>query len=149
MLSSHHEKGSIGTAASESRDWSHRHSVRRCLTRTSDHEAGRTLLRSRDPIADSAYRQTVDGSSPTTGTILHEAVISRIFGADCHIGETAVLRNSLPTSNLEKCGVPNGIFQRGEPWFVLPNRGPSLRCLGIELHGGPMHFQTCLPKVNS
>lgn len=113
MLSSQHEKYLVGTAANERGDWSHRHSVRRCLTKTSDHEAGHTLLRSRDPIADSAYRQTVNGSSATTGTILHEAVISPIFGAACDIEETAVLRNSLPTSNLEKCGVPNGIFQRG------------------------------------
>ncbi len=60
-------------------------------------------------MAYSAYRQAIHESSPTTDTILHEAVISSIFGAACHIEETPVLRNSLPKSNLEKCGVPNGI----------------------------------------
>ncbi|HNN40722.1 MAG TPA: hypothetical protein PKL10_00480, partial [Nitrospira sp.] len=79
------------------------------VTRTSDHEAGRTLLRGRDPMAHSAHRQAVQESSPTTDTSLHEAVMPHMFGAGCHIREAAVHRNSLPISNLEKCGVPNGI----------------------------------------
>lgn len=65
-------------------------------------------------MAHSAHRQAVQESSPTTDTSLHEAVMPHMFGAGCHIREAAVHRNSLPISNLEKCGVPNGTRQTTE-----------------------------------
>ena len=93
-------------------EWVTTDSVRRALAKTPDHEAGTHCnFVVEIPVTRLGYLPIDERSSPTTDTVLHDAVYHffSCIEAACPVGNEHFPEKVLPTSNEEKCGVPNGI----------------------------------------